>query len=148
MGSGKSTVGRIVAQKLGWEFIDVDQQVERKFGKSIPEIFGEFGEAQFRKWETEYLVSIRKDPAIVATGGGCFIHNPDWMLEHGIVIYLDVPLQTLAKRLGADASRPLWQNAESLFHEREQHYRKAHYSIDGVDDPEAIASQIILLCNP
>ena len=148
MGSGKTTVGRILAQQIGCEFIDLDQEIERLTGKTIPEIFETSGEEQFRKWETECLQAIRQDTAVVATGGGCFSHNQEWMLQHGKVIYLQVQFETLTQRIGADASRPLWRNAEILFRERQEHYLMAHWTLDADKPPEEVVSEIIALLKP
>ena len=142
MGSGKSTVGRVLAQSLQYEFVDLDAEIERKAGKTIAEIFSE-SEEEFRKLETVCLQSILKKDAVIATGGGCFIHNQQWMLENGRVVYLHVPFEQLATRIGADPNRPLWRNAETLYHEREAAYRSAHLTVDGTASPEAVAEEII-----
>ena len=145
MGSGKTTVGRALARQLNLPFIDLDQQIEMTIGKSILEIFQQFGEPEFRKFETKVLQSIQLEAGVIATGGGCFIHHADWMLENGKVIYLRVPFEILTQRVGADASRPLWKNAKMLFAEREEFYRKAHFEVDAEEDPETVAARIVSL---
>ena len=141
MGSGKSTVGRVLAQSLQYEFVDLDTEIERKAGQTIVEIFSE-SEEVFRKLETACLQSILKKDIVIATGGGCFIHNQPWMLENGKVIYLYVTLEQLAARIGADPNRPLWRNAEALYREREVVYRTAHLVVDGTGAPETVADAI------
>ena len=141
MGSGKSTVGRVLAQYLECEFLDLDTEIEKRTGRTIPEIFAE-SENQFRKAETACLQSITRENAVIATGGGCFIHNQQWMLENGKVIYLYVPFEILAERIGADPNRPLWRNAETLYREREVLYRTAPLTVDGTASPEAVAAAI------
>jgi len=141
MGSGKSTVGRVLALQLQWEFLDLDAEIQRKAAKTIAEIFSE-SEGEFRKLETTCLQSILMKDAVIATGGGCFIHNREWMLKNGKVIYLHVPLQKLAERIGADPNRPLWRNAETLYREREAAYRAAHLTVDGTASPEEVAGAI------
>ena len=142
MGSGKTTVGRLLAGNLNQQFFDLDHGIERKAGMAIQEIFGRSGEEAFRKLETETLQSINIDSAVIATGGGCFIHNEEWMLQNGTVVYLRVPFAILAQRVGADASRPLWRNAEKLFTERETIYTRAHFNVDGSAPPTEVVKEI------
>ncbi len=145
MGSGKSTVGRVLANQLGWPFIDLDFEIEKRTKREISTIFKQTGEPAFRKEERQALHAIDLDPAIIATGGGCFINNRDWMLNNGMVIYLQVPFNVLIKRIGADPKRPLWRNAESLFLERQEAYGQAHHSVDASGTPEEVASEIVRL---
>lgn len=142
MGSGKSTVGRALATNLGLPFFDLDAEMERSIGKSVQAIFEDQGESSFRQLETEALRSISSESAVIATGGGCFLFNRDWMLENGTVVHLEVPFSILAERIGADPSRPLWKNAEKLFHERSDHYRKAHVIVDASRVPEQVMEDI------
>src|SRR5262245_37917594 len=130
MGSGKSAIGRKLASQLGWPFRDLDSDIEMHAGKSISSIFEQDGEDKFRQLETEALQRIISDPSITATGGGCFIFNREWMLQNGTVIYMQVPFEILAQRITAESSRPLWRNAEKLFKERQDQYRKAHFTVD------------------
>jgi shikimate kinase len=106
MGSGKSTAGRIVADRLGVPFIDLDVRVQRIHGRSIEELFAE-GEERFRRCERVALESLVAEPAfeargaVVATGGGTVIdpHNRDTMIRAGTIVHLDVPVGELAARL-------------------------------------------------
>jgi len=143
MGAGKTLVGRALAQKLGCEFIDLDYQIEHTSGETIESIFETGGESEFRKRESEILRSINKDPAVISTGGGCFIYNRDWMLNNGKVVYLKVPFHTLVTRIGAETSRPLWRNAKQLYDDRELIYEAAHFQVDGTRDVEQVANEIL-----
>jgi shikimate kinase len=142
MGAGKTMVGRVVAQKLGWEFIDLDYQIEHTSGESIESIFETGGESEFRERESEILRSINKDPVVISTGGGCFIYNRDWMLNNGKVVYLKVPFDALVTRIGAETSRPLWRNAKQLYDDREHIYESAHLQVDGTREVEEVAEEI------
>lgn len=130
MGSGKSSIGRLLAQRQNLPFLDLDEEIQRTAGQTIASIFAEKGEDEFRKLERESLQQIALEDVVVATGAGCFIHNREWMLQNGTVIYLYVPFPKLAERVGADTSRPLWQNAEKLYRERENIYAEAHHRVD------------------
>ena len=143
MGAGKTMVGRVLAQKLGWEFVDLDYQIEHASGEAIESIFETGGETEFRKRESEILRSINKDPAVISTGGGCFIYNQDWMLNNGKVVYLKVPFETLVTRIGAETSRPLWRNAKQLYDDREQIYESAHLQVDGTREVDQVANEIM-----
>jgi len=102
-GAGKSTVGKVLAEKLGRTFVDLDAAIEKMAGKSIPEIFEKFGENYFREIENEALktVSFSEEKLVIATGGGtpCFHDNLDVMKNHGQVLYLKVTPEILAERL-------------------------------------------------
>lgn len=118
MGSGKSFVGRQLASLLGSPFIDLDEVIEARAGKTISHLFAEDGEAVFRRLETEALRATAALPAFVlATGGGapCFHENMDWMNANGITVFLDPDLEVLLARLEAGrAHRPLLQSAAAL----------------------------------
>ena len=112
-GAGKSTVGKVLAHKLGRNFVDLDIAIEKMAGLSIPEIFEKHGETYFRQLESEALktVSFSTEKLVVATGGGtpCFFDNLAFMQTQGLVLYLKVSPETLAERLLALTlnSRPL-----------------------------------------
>jgi shikimate kinase len=142
MGSGKNTVGRILASQLGWPFRDLDSDIETAAGKSISSIFEEDGEEKFRQLETQALHRVVTDPAVISTGGGSFIFNRDWMLQNGTVVYLDVPFEVLTQRITAESSRPLWKNAEKLFKERSDQYRMAHFMVDANRSAAEVATDI------
>lgn len=148
MGSGKSSIGRLLAQQLNLLFVDLDQEIERASGQTIASIFAEKGEEEFRRLERECLQQISLDNVVVSTGAGCFIHNQEWMGENGTVIYLHVPFRKLVERIGADTSRPLWRNAEKLYREREGIYEKAHHRVDASANPPEVVNQITSLVFP
>jgi len=112
-GAGKSTVGKVLAEKLGRTFVDLDAAIEKMAGQIISEIFEKFGENYFRQLESEALktVSFSEEKLVIATGGGtpCFHDNLDIMKKHGQVLYLKVTPEILAERLMALPlnSRPL-----------------------------------------
>lgn len=111
MGAGKTYWGKRMAQALNCPFTDLDEAIEQRHGMSIPTIFEQFGEHTFRHWERQMLIETAEIPhLVVATGGGtpCFANNMDWMNQHGVTIFLPVPVPVLAKRLSHQMdSRPL-----------------------------------------
>jgi shikimate kinase len=111
MGSGKTTLGRKLAARLNYEFIDLDHVLEERSGMSIANYFASFGETAFRLAESEVLKQTAyPENAIVSTGGGlpCFFDNMQWMNAHGQTIYIQLSAKTLAGRLEhGKAERPL-----------------------------------------
>ncbi len=123
MGSGKSTVGKRLAEKLDFSFVDMDSLIEQKTGKSIPEIFQEEGEPFFRNVEQKLTESpeLNRDQQVIATGGGFPMceYNRKWMQSRGITIWLQVSPETIAKRLKATVNRPLLPSPIDINHIRE-----------------------------
>ena len=148
MGSGKSTIGRLLAEKMEIPFIDLDREIEHHLSHSVSEIFESHGEPYFREQESVMLRSISADPVIVATGGGCFIHNTDFMLKNGTVIYLQVPFDDIVRRIGGDPTRPLWKKAKKLYTERFEDYQKAHFTVDGSGSEGEVTERIRALLLP
>jgi len=113
MGSGKSYLGKRLAQNLHIDFLDLDELIELKNGMSIAEIFAKKGEAFFRQTESDCLKSLKnQDHKIIALGGGtpCFFDNMDWINEHGVSIYLKTATDVLVQRLRNEKDkRPLIQ---------------------------------------
>ncbi len=111
MGAGKSHLGRELAKRLGFHFIDLDETIEQQAGKSVARIFEQEGEPAFRQLEAEVLRSTAlKQNSVVATGGGtpCFFENMDWMNKNGVTIYFHASPQLLTERLRLEkAKRPL-----------------------------------------
>src|SRR5262252_851705 len=99
MGSGKSSIGKILAQQLGSPFIDLDQEIERQANQSITSIFEQRGEKSFREMERSALQLYVMDPFVMATGGGTFIYNREWMLKQGVVVFLHLPFENLVQRI-------------------------------------------------
>lgn len=116
MGSGKSTIGPILANAIGYGFIDLDEHIERRAGKTIPELFEQEGEAAFRALEAELLRETTERPyVVVALGGGALVApgNRQLARAHGAVIYLHVPPDQLIRRLRrGSADRPLLTDDE------------------------------------
>jgi len=139
MGSGKSSVGRVLAKRLGYPFVDLDAVIVEVAGKSINRIFAEEGEPAFRALESACLARVlRSKRAVVATGGGVVVaeQNRELMRRRGVVINLKVSLTQVMKRLKGATNRPLYsgRNAEKgarvLMEEREHFYAAADIRID------------------
>ncbi|MFK8185072.1 MAG: shikimate kinase [Phormidesmis sp.] len=138
MGAGKTTIGRKLANRIGYRFFDTDLLIEQSAGKSIPEIFESEGEAAFRELETKVLEQLSAYTSlVVATGGGVITQPMNWSyLRHGVVIWLDVPNQILMARLSGDTHRPLlkevdlWEKLETLLSDRGDLYAQADIRID------------------
>jgi shikimate kinase len=146
MGSGKSTIGRKLASRLGWSFVDLDDLIEEKEGLKITEIFAQSGEEYFRKVETEVLRSLNsRNNTVVSTGGGtpCSGGNMDYMLGSGLTIYLKLSPGQLKSRLsGSNGERPLIKDLsheellrfiEEKLGSRESCYNRAEVVVEGID---------------
>jgi shikimate kinase len=139
-GSGKSTVGRQLARRLGLPFFDSDALIEQRLGCSIREYFAREGEAAFRDVEQQVIADLAAGPdAVVATGGGAVLReaNRQKLREAGRVIYLRSSPEELHRRVRHDTQRPLLQVADplgrlrSLHAERDPLYREAaHFHVD------------------
>ena len=155
MGSGKTSTGRPLAERLGYGFVDADAVIEQAAGCSIPDIFDRDGEAGFRSLESQVLSAIsQRHSLVVATGGGVVTQPENWgMLHSGIVIWLDVVPDQLLQRLNADSTvRPLLQTADpeaalnALLNERRPLYAEADLTVVINDEtPEAVAEGILQL---
>lgn len=157
MGSGKTTVGRGVADELGWSFYDVDCEIERREKKPIAEIFATAGEARFREIESmilERLVSRVQSghPCVVATGGGAFVQPHNWNIveNNGVTVWLDCSLDVIEKRLGIeDKTRPLAtdrKHMRELFELRLPLYARADYRVNAdCSDPSEVLHRILEL---
>jgi len=109
MGAGKSTIGKALALVTSMPFLDIDEEIVKFAGKTIPEIFAEDGEAQFRKIETQVLKNVLKYDAVIATGGGIIgkDENRELLKANGLVIYLYADVETQYTRTLKDNSRPM-----------------------------------------
>ena len=122
MGSGKSTVGALLARVLGWEFVDTDAEIETRTGKAISDIFSEAGEPAFRKLELEEARRLSTcENCVVATGGGMFTQPEALRLlaTNSLVVHLSAAPETLAQRLSAKEDRPLLEDGDKLGRLRE-----------------------------
>jgi shikimate kinase len=132
MGCGKTTVGRALALRLGWEFADTDELVERAEGRSVETIFVESGEGRFREAEWEALRSLSgRRRIVVATGGGLFLGVAQRRLVRasGWSCWLDVPLSVVASRVPAGEPRPLWPATDALARRAMFERRRAAYAL-------------------
>lgn len=139
MGSGKSTVGALLATKLNLNFVDIDTEIEKKEKSTISEIFTEKGEAFFRELETQAIKDFsQKVNQVLSTGGGAVqkIENLNLLKQNFIVIYLKASPDVLFKRIENDTSRPLLEKFDplkilkDLLKKRKENYQKADIIID------------------
>jgi len=147
MGSGKTTQGKKLAKALDKPFIDLDNYIEKKENLSIEQIFATKGEDYFRGKESEYLKQViaRYAKSVVSLGGGaaCFNNNISQILKAGIVIYIEMPPESLHYRLSqSETQRPLLQNKDpeesleyikTLLRYREPFYTQAHITVNGIN---------------
>ena len=154
MASGKTTVGRLLAERLDWAFVDLDKVIEDAAGKTVPDIFAAEGEAGFRKRETEALREVAKSrKTVVATGGGapCRDENLEAMLEEGRVFWLDVSPEEAVRRAGNASGRPLLDAAadavdvaRKLLDTRRRFYERAHAGVVTMDrSPSEIVNELL-----
>ena len=155
MGAGKTTTGKVLAQRLGWKFCDLDDVIEHRNGKTVAQIFASSGEAAFRQMESAALQTLLQDDAtpgnlIVALGGGTFVQpeNRAALEQAGaITVLLEAPLSELRRRCESDEKkRPLAQHAEKfdqLFEERNTAYARAQFKVDTLGKAaEEVAAEI------
>jgi len=144
MGSGKSTIGRRLAQRLGMRFADADDEIERAAGMTISEIFARFGEAHFRDGERRVIQRLLTGkPLVLATGGGAFINDDTRALILGgsLCIWLDADIPTLVDRVGRRSHRPLLKDRDprevlrELAAVRNPIYAEAHLRISSASTP-------------
>lgn len=155
MGSGKSTVGRALARRLGWTFLDIDEVVTAREGRSISRVFQDEGEAYFRLREHEATMEqLGRDRVVIATGGG-------WPAAPGRLeglgpdscsVWLDVAEDELERRLrGSGSSRPMLSGTDAreriaeLLEARVPFYGRARIRVDAGADPEAVAERVIAI---
>lgn len=144
MGSGKSVIGKRLAEKLNLEFIDLDDQIEYTYKMTIPALFNQFGEDMFRNLETRTLQQqIQSEDYVLSCGGGtpCFHNNMKLINENGTSVYIKMEPKDLAERISKSRkNRPLMKNIakdnlveeiEKLLTHREQFYSQANIVIEG-----------------
>jgi shikimate kinase len=155
MGAGKSSVGRRLAALLGWDFVDLDTEIELREGLQIRQIFEQFGEPRFREIERETLRRVAgRVRAVVSLGGGAYVdpENQSVADATGVTVWLKVSFENALGRVTIDGARPLFQDrerAERLYRDRLASYERArlHVSTDG-ELPDTIARQISALVKP
>ena len=153
MGAGKTSVGRILAKKLGLDFRDLDEAIRKELGMTIPELFSRFGEDFFRNEESKALQSVaRTENQVVATGGGVILRDENWgaMNNHGVTIYLKASAEVLWSRVKSNTSRPLLQDEnplerlQELLSKRIPLYERADLTVNTENiPPPDIAEKII-----
>lgn len=153
MGSGKSTIGRALAHRLGWSFFDLDDEIEAAEKTTIAELFDGRGEPEFRRIEAAILRQHvqwigRGRPSVLALGGGAFIEpaNRELVAEHGLAIWLDCPFETVQRRVAKASHRPLARDPEkfeALYQSRRDTYALAdmHIAIHS-DDPSVAVDAV------
>ena len=154
MGTGKTSVGKTLAEWVTFEFSDMDAIIEKEEGKTVPEIFAEKGEAYFRQKESEVAQRLaRGNKQVIATGGGTVKDpkNMEALKEAGIIVCLTASVDTILQRTAAEGERPLLDASgddrraaiEKLLAEREALYKEADYTIntDG-KTPDDVAGEI------
>lgn len=150
MGSGKSTIGPILASELDRSFHDLDTMIEKNQQSTITQIFESEGEAFFRKLESRFLLKTQQlTPCVISLGGGTFIDdsNRNFILKNGVSIWLKASIDLIKTRCQGTNHRPLAQDPiilESLLHSREKHYQLAdiHINIQS-KSPKQISQEII-----
>ena len=149
-GSGKSTVGPELAERLGVPFVELDAEIQRSAGASVTEIFEREGEARFRELEAVALTDVAThDPSVVSCGGGVVLEPANRVLLRatGEVVFLAVPLEVLHERVRPAADRPLIRHREDLerlYEDREPLYREfAAHVVDASGPPGEVADAIV-----
>ena len=154
MGCGKSSTGRALAARLGARFVDLDEEIVARAGRPIPEIFRD-GEDAFRAVELETLRAVldaadaAQGDTVLALGGGALTLPAarELIFSRTRCVWLRTRLETIRQRLGdADASRPLFANADSLYARREPLYAQAPFAVDtDGQSPDEVASEILAI---
>ncbi len=154
MGSGKSTIGRALADELGWSFIDLDEEIEKRESTTIVEIFDQRGEEHFRSIEAEVLYERVRNvqsgrPQVISLGGGAFLSDDNFELvsNNGVTIWLDCEFSHIERRIAGQTHRPLARDPEHLrrlFDARRDGYSRADFRVEVVDDDTRSAVARIL----
>lgn len=139
MACGKSTIGRLFAEEIGWQFADLDADLEAYHGMTISDMFARFGEEEFRRMEAEALRrrvdTVRRGiPTVLSLGGGAFARNDNIELlnQNGITIWIDTPFAVIQHRVRHSNDRPLARdprNLAELYQRRRQLYGQAQYRL-------------------
>jgi shikimate kinase len=155
MGSGKTTIGTLLARQLAWRFVDLDDRIEESAGLTIPQLFERFGEPAFRQIEADQLraalgrASELKEGTILALGGGTYAQPgcADFLRTAGIpVLWLDSPLEVLLARCMTMTGRPLFRDEASfraLYDQRLPSYQLADHRVDSSAEPTQVVAEIL-----
>jgi len=159
MGAGKTTVGRALGQRFGWPYLDSDEEVRRRTGRTVPQLFAERGEAAFRAEESAVLADAcaSTHPVVVSVAGGAVLDpaNRQLLARSGLVVWLRASLATLRQRVGDGRTRPLLGDDPGaalarLYPERARLYEELAALVVDVDDApiERIVEQVALAVGP
>jgi shikimate kinase len=153
MGAGKTTVGHLLANQLSYRFVDTDEVISQAAARSINQLFAEEGEAAFRQLESDVLAQVCAYTKLtIATGGGIVLRRENWSyLHHGLIVWLDVPVELLYSRLAEDTTRPLLQDVDpksklrSLLEQRTPLYSQAdlRITVNEGETPEQVATRVM-----
>ncbi len=155
MGSGKTTVGTLLARQLAWRFVDLDNRIEESADLTIPQIFEGFGEPAFRQIEADQLraalgrASELKEGTILALGGGTYAQPgcAEFLRSSGVaVLWLDSPVEVLLSRCMTMTGRPLFRDEASfraLYAQRMPSYQLADYRVDSSGEPTQVVAEIL-----
>jgi shikimate kinase len=166
MGTGKSSVGPLVAKRMGWHFIDCDNEIVARLGKPIPQIFADEGEARFRQLEREVIARVADDrhrcpqchgiwPEVIATGGGALLDtaNCEALKRTAVVICLTARPEVIAARVQRskakrpkllEGGKPPLERIKELIEQRKEAYERADVRIDTSDDTIEMASERVI----
>jgi shikimate kinase len=153
MGSGKSTVGPLLAERLGWPFLDLDSLIEASFEGPVHQIFEKRGEPFFRRMETDALRNLDQwKHCVVALGGGAFVQAGNRFLirELGLSVFLNLPMELVLERCPLDGTRPLLRDrtsVEKLYASRLPLYRLSDFEVDASLPPDRIVGTILAKAN-
>lgn len=155
MGSGKTTVGTLLARQLAWRFVDLDDRIEEAAGLRIPEIFERLGEPAFRRIEAEQLraalgrAAELRESMVLALGGGTYAQTgaPEFLRAANVpVVWLDSPIEVLLARCMTMTGRPLFKDESSfrsLYSLRLPSYQQADHRVDSSSDPARVVAEIL-----
>ena len=155
MGSGKSTIGTLLARQLAWRFVDLDDRIEKAAALTIPQFFERFGEPAFRELEADQLRAAlgraveAQEPTVLALGGGTYAQSgaPEFLRSATVpVIWLDSPIEVLLSRCMSMTGRPLFRDESSfraLHAQRLPSYQLADFRVDSAGDPVAVVAEIL-----
>ncbi|HEX4543954.1 MAG TPA: shikimate kinase [Candidatus Acidoferrum sp.] len=155
MGSGKTTIGTVLARQLAWRFVDLDDRIEESAGLTIPQIFERFGEPAFRQIEADQLrsalgrASELRESTILALGGGTYAQPgcPEFLRTAGVsVLWLDSPVEILLSRCMTMTGRPLFRDETSfraLYAQRLPSYQLADHRVDSSGEPAQVVAEIL-----
>jgi len=157
MGSGKTTIGSLLARQLAWRFIDLDDRIEEASGIRISQFFEKFGEPAFRALEADQLRTVlgraieTRESLVIGLGGGTYAQSgaPEFLRTSGVpVIWLDTPVELLLSRCMTMTGRPLFRDESSfraLYAQRLPSYQLADFRVDSSGDPTAVVASVLRL---